>query len=465
MAIPISGTTGRVIALPDTSASISTQVTGQDSRLTLDASALVLSPVFRVEDLGTRRQILAGVERLGRAVIAYETETFTYLGETDRNVVGQVSAFIECRAMPREVINEEFFSRIDQRDAADTEQTRESRARSVLDAGLEMLKQAEGPGLNLLNVIARTGLIVALTTVLRQVVSYYVEQAIQEGDSPQASQAWAVAAITMIGPAMSLMGAIRDECAGTANLQTRLGRVCMASITMGSWITAHLTGASSSMLTSAIATNVYTTARDVINAFVPLQSNAGDATTSATAVTTVFYGLVQHALAVLGAPMPLSGAGRYAAGLGYSLGADFIQGVLNAAGAVIDDFIFILCRSWPLLSPTAGLDSALSDPESLQRSVLEVRAGARLPSRAQLADALLNVNASRTSAFQAINLAVGAAAVELALSDYGETTQGHILNICLMGMLMLIYFPFIWTCSQRSDRSWSPEQLREQPTP
>jgi len=465
MTFPISGTPGRVIALPDASALTATHAVRQDSTLTLDPSALASSSDFRVASLGTPRQIQAAMERMGRALNAQEGETYRQLGETDRVVVGRASDFIEGGCLPSESINEDFFARIGQLNAMDTEQTRESRTRSVLDAGLEMLEQAKGPGLNLLNVAARTGLVVALTTVLRQVVSFYVEQAIQEGDSPQASQAWAVAAVTMIGPAMSLMGAIRDECAGTANLQTRLGRVCMASIHMGSLIAAHLTGASSSMLTSAIATNVYTVARDVTNAFFPLQSNAGDATASATAVTTVSYGAVQFLLAEVGALMPPSGAGRFAADLGYSLGADVIQGGLNAAGAVIDDFIFILCRSWPLLSPTAGLDSALSDPESLQRSVLEVRAGARLPSREQLADALLNVNASRTSAFQAINLAVGAAAVELALSDYSETSQGHILNICLMGMLMLIYFPFIWSCSQRSDRSWSPEQLREQPTP
>lgn len=460
---PTTSMTGRIIALPDVDTS--TQAVRRDSSLTLDPSALHISPDFSTATLGTPRQIAIGMELVLRSVSAQERETHTQLGQIDLNVVERAKQFIDGDTVSNESIDEDFFSKIDELNSADTEQTRESRMRTVLDAGLELLKQAKDPGINLLNVTARTGVVVALTTVLRQVVSFYVEQAIQERDSPQASQAWAVAAVTMIGPALSLMGALRDECAGTANLQTRLGRVCMASITMGSLIAAHLTGASSSMLTSAIATNVYTVARDVTNAFFPLESNAGAATTSATAVTTVSYGAVQFLLAEVGALMPLSGAGRFAADLGYSLGADVIQGGLNAAGAVIDDFIFILCRSWPLLSPSAGLDSALADPESLQRSVLEVRAGARLPSREQLADALLNVNASRTSAFQAINLAVGAAAVELALSDYGETSQGHILNICLMGMLMLIYFPFIWTCSQRSDRSWSPEQLREQPAP
>ena len=386
-------------------------------------------------------------------------------GETGHIVAEQVSVFIDRGELPEGGHNENLFARARKLNSADTEQTRESRMHTVLEAGLELLESARGPGLNLLNVAARTGLVVALTTVLRQIVGYYVERAIREGDSPEASRAWEVAAITMIGPAMSLMGAIRDECTGTASLQSRLGRVCMASITMGALIAAHLTGASSTMLSGIINTNIYTVARDLANAFFPLQDNAGTASAGATGVTTVAFGAVQFLLAELGALMPLSGPGRYAAELGYSLGADVIQGVLNATGAVIDDFIFILCRSWTVLSPSAGLDSVLSDSESLQQSVLQVRAGARLPSREELASAFLNVNASRTSAFQALNLAVAAAAAELALTDLGEDTQGHVVNVCVMLMLMLIYFPFIWSCSQRTDNQWSPEQLRENPAP
>ncbi|MGH8385624.1 MAG: hypothetical protein ACRESJ_09020 [Pseudomonas sp.] len=392
-------------------------------------------------------------------------ESYRQLGEIDAEFVGRVNDFIEGNALPEEPINEAFFARATDLNRVDTEQTRESRMRTVLEAGLELLEKAQGPARNFLNVTARTGLVVALTTVLRQLVGFYVEQAIREGNSSEASRSWAVVAVTMIGPALSLMGAIRDECAGTACLQSRLGRVCMASIMMGALIAAHVTGASSSMLSTVINTNVYTVARDLANAFFPLQDNAGAPSTRATGVTTVAYGTVQFLLAELGALMPLSGPGRSAAGLGYSLGADAIQGVLNAAGAVIDDFIFILCRSWPLLSPSAGLDSVLYDPESLRQSVLEVRAGARLPSRAQLANAILDVNASRTSAFQALNFAVAVAAVELAMTDLGEDSQGRILNVCVMAVLMLIYFPFIWSCSQRTDNQWSPEQLRENPSP
>ncbi|AWY44493.1 hypothetical protein DKY63_28260 [Pseudomonas putida] len=386
-------------------------------------------------------------------------------GETDRHVLGRANDFIEHGTLPEESITEDFFARAAQLNAVDTEQSRESRMRTLLEAGLELLEKARDPAINLLNVTARTGLVVTLTTVLRQLVSYYVEKAIREGDSSDATRAWAVAAITMIGPAVSLMGAIRDECSGTSTVQTRLGRVCMASITLGALLLSHLTGASKNMLTAVISTNVYTVARDVANAFFPLQDNAGAPSTLSTGVTTAAYGTVQFALEQLNALMPLSGAGRYAAELGYSLGADVIQGTLNAVGAITDDFIFILCRSWSLLSPSTGLALTPPDPESLQRSVLEVRAGARVPSREQLANALLNVNASRTSAFQALNHALGAAGVMLALSDLDEGTQGHLLVLGLATVLMLIYFPFIWTCSQRVERVNEPAPLSENPAP
>ncbi|MGE8152696.1 hypothetical protein ACQKP5_15790 [Pseudomonas vancouverensis] len=420
---------------------------------------------FSVAKLGTLRQLGAGMAVLNRP-IAYELEqTNGQLGETDRTVVGRANDYLENGLIPEEAINDEFFARAAELNAADLEQTRESRMRTLLEAGLELLEKAKGPASNLLNVTARTGLIVTLTTVLRQLVAYYVEKAIREGDSSDASRAWAVAAITMIGPAMSLMGAIRDECAGTATLQTRLGRVCMASITMGAFIAAQLTGATSTLLSTVIGTNVYTLARDVANAFFPLHDNAGAATALPTAVTTAAYGTVQFALEHLNALMPLSGAGRYAAELGYNLGADVIAGALNGLGAAVDDAVFILCRSWSLLSPSAGLGPARTDPESLQRDVLEVRAGARLPSRAQLANALFNVNASRTSAFQALNHSLGAAATLLALTDLDEGTQGHLVVVGLAMVLMLIYFPFIWSCSQRTDGAETPAQLSEHPAP
>ena len=64
---------------------------------------------------------------------------------------------------------------------------------------------------------------------------------------------------------------------------------------------------------------------------------------------------------------------------------------------------------------------------------------------------MFNNAASRTSAFMGLVLALGAATVELSLTELGENTQVQLVNAALgmMMMMMLIYFPFIWSCSQR----------------
>jgi hypothetical protein len=451
----ISGSTGNIFAV---SGNDTSRVSSAGSRL-IEALDLASSG-FQVQTLGSPREVVAGMALLERRVASELQVVEAGQGETGQIVAGQVSVFIDHGDLPEGGRDEDFFARASELNRADTEQSRESRMRTVLEAGLELLESARGPGLNLLNVTARTGLVVALTTVLRQLVGFYVEKAIREGDSPEASRAWEVAAVTMIGPAVSLMGAIRDECAGTANLQTRLGRVCMASITMGALIAAHLTGASSSMLSTAVNTTVYTFARDLCNAFFPLNDNAGAVTAQATGVSMAAFGTVQYLLEQLAPLMPLSGPGRAAAGVGLSLGADAIAGALNAFGAVIDDFVFILCRDWPLLSPSVGLGAVSVDPESLQQRVLEVRTEARVPTAQQLGNALFNNAASRTSAFMGLVLTLGAVAVELSLTELGENTQAQLLNIGLGIMMMLIYFPFIWSCSQSAPEAKPAAQLQ-----
>ena len=445
MVQPISNSTVNISSISNNDTSL---VNSAGSR-SIEALDLA-SSVFQVQTLGSLREVVAGMARLERRVASELQVVEAGQGETGHIVAGQVSVFINHGDLPEGGPNDDLFARARELNSVDTEQSRESRMRTVLEAGLELLESARGPGLNLLNVAARTGLVVALTTVLRQLVGFYVEKAIREGDSPEASQAWTVAAITMIGPAVSLMGAIRDERTETANLQTRLGRVCMASITMGSLIAAHLTGASSSMLSTAVNTTVYTFARDLCNAFFPFkEKNAGAVNDKATAVSMAAFGTVQYALEHLAPLMPASGPARAAADLGWSLGADAIAGAVNALGAVIDDVVFILCRSWSLLSPSVGLEAASVDPESLRQHALEVRTEARVPTAQQLRNAMFNNAASRTSAFMGLVLALGAATVELSLTELGENTQVQLVNAALGMMMMLIYFPFIWSCSQR----------------
>lgn len=447
---PITGSTIWGIALPDGSSVAGPSTASRASEwLTLSVSGS--SPLFQTGDMGAARHIAAGMRHVNRALTPQFEESYRQLGEIDQNAVGRVTGFIDHRCLPREPVNEALFDRVRELNAADAVQTRESRMQTMLQAGMEWLEAAKGPGLNLLNICGRTGLIVALTTVLRQLVSYHVEQALREGDSPEASREWAVVAITMIGPALTLMGAIRNERDGTASPASRLGRACMVSITLGAVIAAHLTGASSALLPTVVGGSIYTLARGLANVFIPLQDNAGPTTALATGATTAVYGAAQFLLAQMGQLAPLSGPARVTAGLGYSLGADAIQGVMNGFAMALDDVVSILCKSWKLLSPSPRLDSVFSDPEALQQVVLRVRAGVQRPTRTQLADAVFNIGALRLSAGHAIVLVVGAVASLLGDSEVDSGYEMHILNGCLALMAMIVYFPLVFGITKRID--------------
>ncbi|CAH0213768.1 hypothetical protein [Pseudomonas brassicacearum] len=319
---------------------------------------------------------------------------------------------------------------------------------------MELLDAAKGPGLNLLNVVGRTGLIIVLATLLREYVASLVEHAIREGDTPEATQAWATVALAMTGPALTLIGAIRRECVGEATWRSRVSCIFMASAVMGSTIMACLSGAASKLFPAMTGGVVYIAARAAAEAFFPLTDNSGDANYATTGVTAVVHGAVFGMLRELNSVLPLSGPARAAAELGYDFGADAIQAGLNGLGMVVDTTVSILCKSWQVLSPTRGLDSVFSDPDSLQQMVLEVRAGVQRPTGAQLADAL-TLGGLRLSFGHAVNLVGGAVALWLSESEMGDDTQSHIINGCLAMMMALLYFPLIFGNLKRTDHTYT----------
>lgn len=458
MVLPIAGPGGagsRVLENPTSASSNSPHCSAS---VVLDSSKLEVASDFQVGQLGSPKHIKTSMEVMDRAV-KIEMEVFhEALGETDQRVMAQVVRYVDHGRFPDNPPDNSPFAGIAGLHAADPEQTRESRMRTMLEAGMDWLEGAKGPGLNLLNVAGRTGLIVALTVVLRQIVAYNVEQALREGDSPEAARAWAVVAISMIGPALTLAGAIRNECDGTASPASRLGRVCMASITMGSLIAAHLTGASERLLPAVVGGSIYTLARGLANVFIPLHDNANPATAATTGVATAAYGAAQFLLAELGQLAPLSGPARAAAELGYSMGADAIQGLLNGFGVVVDDIVGIVCKSWHVLSPTPTQDSPLFDLEALPEKILEVRAGVQRPTRTQLADALLNVGAMRLSVGHSFALVMGAVATLLSNSEIEEGYQGHVMSGCLALMAMIIYFPLVFGSVKRTDNLYELQE-------
>ena len=375
----------------------------------LDVSTVAVGD-FRVSDLGTSKQVVAGLERLDRSIALSLDQLSGNLGESGRNIL----AHVERYTLTGEIHPEAGFG--DSLKGALNTENREGRLKAVLEAGLGLLEAAKRPGLNLLNITGRTGLIIVLATLLREYIASLVVHATREGDTPEASQAWAAVALAMTGPVLTLIGAVGREFEGEATLRSRLSCIGMASAVMGSAIMACVTGTASKLFPAMIGGVVYNTARAVAESFFPLKDNAERANVMTTGVTAAVHGAVFGMLRELGSVMPLSGPARAAAELGYDFGADAIQAGLNGLGMVVDTVVSILCKSWHVLSPSRGLDSVLSDPESLQRIVLEVRAGVQRPTSAQLADAL-TLGGLRLSFGHTVNLVGGAAALWLSESE------------------------------------------------
>jgi hypothetical protein len=418
----------------------------------LDASTVQVRD-FSVSALGTNRKVAAGFELVDRATNSHLLKLTTDLGESDLNKVKQVERYIYNGDIPDEVEINGIFDTLDV-GAAGTE-SREGRLKAVLEAGLGLLETAKGPGLNALHVVGRTGTIIVLATLLREYIASLVVRATREGDTPEASQAWAAVALAMTGPALMLVGEIRKWSAGEATVLSSLSCICMASAVMGSTIMACVTGTASKLFPAMTGGVVYIAARAVAEAFFPLKDNAGRTSLATTGVTAAVHGTVFGALRELVSIMPLSGPARAAEQLSYDFGADAIQAGLNGLGMVVDTATSILSRSW--LSPSRGLDSVFSDPQSLQQMALEVRAGVRIPTGTQLADAL-TLGGLRLSFGHAVNLVGGAVALWLSGSEIGDDNQGHIVNGCLAATMMLLYFVLTFGNLKRTDNTYALPQ-------
>ena len=377
---------------------------------------------------------------------------------------------------------------------------------------------------NLANVAFRTGLIVALTTVVRQLVGFEIEKALQLGDATFSSREIIGFAAMLLGSGLNLAGALRDEINHTATTQSRLSRATMAALSVGALLIASQVGnpsvLSASMSSIGVQTASYTLARDLIQLFFPLHNNAtinlggtlaGGASYSAAQFVTgeamerfapssgagrvmaVARSVMNSGKAVFPAPMvewfaekvavPAASANTYAVAdrvhsairaLQPDLKQDFTRGVLNAMAEVSDD----LMRAGASRALDVKRNQAVAraqamtqggDPEAgvaeLPREHTEglrMRLSARLPNATQVADQFLNVSAMRTSAFEIIMGLAMSAAIALEQSSLSEANQAHAVNAVVAGAAALIYPSFVYVDVQSKPASADAKPGRDQ---
>ena len=285
-----------------------------------------------------------------------------------------------------------------------------------------------------------------MATIAREAFAYYTAEFISTTDFSGMGREVTVVALVTLVAGFSLLGAVLDFRANTDNIYTRLGRVCMASIVTGGLLFAALTGNLEGLLPGTSKIILYCAIRDVAQAFFTLTDDAGGPTAKSTVASMAMYGTFQFVLDQVSALVPLSGSGRFAAGLEHSVVADLIHGVLNGLGETADSVISVLSRF--VFSPSLGLRPAMPDPESVEQSARQLRAQARWPSGVQFAQAITTIFPSRCLAFISVQAVAAAVASLLENSDYSEFTQGLIISGCVGMMLILIYGPFVMSCSQ-----------------
>jgi hypothetical protein len=169
-------------------------------------------------------------------------------------------------------------------------------------------------GCNIALVSLRNGLIVGMSTVLRQLVGFEIERALYLHEQPYQSRELLAIAAMLLGPALNLAGALRDECTKSATLASRLSRVVLFALSIGSlFLTSQIgkpTVLGSGMAAIALQTNVYTLVRDLLQLLFPLQHNVV-ISAGGTVVGTASYSMAQlFAAEAMEAFAPSSGAGR-----------------------------------------------------------------------------------------------------------------------------------------------------------
>lgn len=251
-----------------------------------------------------------------------------------------------------------------------------------------------------LSVALRTGTLVVLTTLLRQMVGFALEKNFQNMDNNASFTPRMISGIAslLIGPALNLAGAARDEINGSATTASRASRLAMGLIGIGGLYIASaydpvaVIGDRMSSIGPQLA--AYTLSRDVIQTFFPLHDNGG-INAKGLFCSSVMYGMAQMLLGEgmtnlapqSGAEYVMSQAGRLAEHMASwstaaSLSAmviepnylhDLMRSCLNATVEMFDDIQRPALMRY--FSSQRKTDASSAESESLTAKPFETSSG------------------------------------------------------------------------------------------
>ncbi|WP_413730897.1 hypothetical protein [Sodalis sp. RH22] len=335
---------------------------------------------------------------------------------------------------------------------------------------------------NVITVATRTGTIVAFTTLLRQMVGFAVEKNFFLLGATASLPPRLVAGIVsmLLGPALNLAGAVRDERNGTATIVSRASRIAMGLLSSGALmlVASNRPGFTLGTLMGSVGaqTLTYTLMRDLLQLFFPLHDNGG-LNAGGLICSSLFYGLAQGGLGVAMTGLaPHSGAGYVmdeaeritkqmmdwasaasaaAVVIQPNIVHDLLRGALNALTEVFDDLQRPALMRWfaatpatPLLRRRTGHSCAPNTPTSRLEGVRIGLSRPRIgnghwPTAGQAAEQFLTTNAMRTSFFTAVTSIALTAASVLGTTRLTNTDQLLVVNTLIAAVVMVGYPAFI----------------------
>ncbi|WP_259333586.1 hypothetical protein [Pseudomonas sp. FW300-N2F2] len=121
----------------------------------------------------------------------------------------------------------------------------------------------------------RTGLVTGALTVMRQLVGFALEKTLQTNAASPLTRGVIGVVAQSIGPLLNILGAIRDECNGTANAETRMARsITLAVSAMALTAAVIVPTALPALASFSTQMAFYTFAQDLVSLFFPTGDNA-----------------------------------------------------------------------------------------------------------------------------------------------------------------------------------------------
>lgn len=316
----------------------------------------------------------------------------------------------------------------------------------------------------------RTGLVTGTLTVIRQLVGFALEKTLQSSATSPLTRSVIGVVVQSIGPLLNILGAIRDECTGTASAETRIARL----ITLTVSILALAAAATVPTALQALASfgsqmAFYTFAQDLVSLFCPTGDNT-QPNPGGTAAAGILNGLLQFlSFTGMNYTAPHSGPGYVMAqgkeppppeveGLAFQLsewieqqattvpdanlsvearaeqiveslvpvlGHDVLRGVYNAGADVFGQVLMgEAMHRWQADSSEKGFRI---NPLSL-----------RVPTAEQAANQLLSTNAVRTSVGQIIIAVVISASRYFSTLLIPKEMVDHIANLLVAAVVFAV---------------------------